>query len=83
MLVLGRKAEEGIVIIFEDKMLKIKILNIDKNSVKIGFEGPKDIKIYRQELYEEIMKENLQAVNVENVEKAVKLLSNYKHGISK
>jgi len=34
----------------------------DNGSIKIGFEAPKDIKIYREEVYEEIVKQNKAAL---------------------
>ncbi|WGS64238.1 carbon storage regulator CsrA [Marinitoga aeolica] len=73
MLVLSRKNDEGITIMIEDKILKIKVLSIEGNAVKIGFEGPKDFKIYREEVYESIMKENISATKVEDISHVKKL----------
>lgn len=73
MLVLSRKLDEGITIMIEDKILKIKILSIDGNAIKIGFDGPRDFKIYREEVYESIMNENISATKVDDVSHVKKL----------
>ena len=60
MLVLTRKLGEGI-IIGED--VRIKIIEMKGGSVRIGIEAPRDRKIYRQEVYDKICQENLEAAN--------------------
>ena len=49
MLVLTRKSHEEIVI---DGHIRVSILKIDGNRVKIGVEAPADVSIRRQELGE-------------------------------
>jgi carbon storage regulator len=49
MLVLTRKSHEEIVI---DGRIRVSILKIDGNRVKIGIEAPPDVSICRQELNE-------------------------------
>ncbi len=51
MLVLKRKIGEAIKIGTD---ITVRILSIDHGDVKIGIEAPKNIKIFREELYEEI-----------------------------
>ena len=58
MLVLTRKLGEGLVL---GPDINLKILEIHKNQIKLGIEAPSDIKIYRNEVYEQIKEENLQA----------------------
>jgi carbon storage regulator len=58
MLVLTRKAGEGIVI---DEDIYISILENKEGRVRIGIKAPKDKKIYRQEVFERICQENRQA----------------------
>ena len=58
MLVLTRKAGEGIVI--GDDVI-IKIIEMKGGGVRIGIDAPKDRKIYRQEIYDRITEENKMA----------------------
>ena len=70
MLILTRKSDESIVI---GNNIQIKILKIQGNQVHIGIEAPKDISVYRQEIYEQIRKENAKAVQPASDER-IKLL---------
>lgn len=58
MLILSRKEEEGILL---SDNIKIKILSIDKGSVKIGIDAPNDVSILREELKIAVTKENKDA----------------------
>ena len=58
MLVLSRKTGESILI---GGSIEVKVLKVDRNTVKLGIEAPREFKVYRKELYERIMLENLQA----------------------
>ncbi len=51
MLVLTRKLNEKIRV--GDDII-VTIIQIDKGSVKIGFEAPENVAIYRDEVYEKI-----------------------------
>ena len=69
MLVLSRRVGESILI---GNDIEITILKIDGGAVKIGITAPKSYKVYRKELYERIMKENIRAseakpVNIKGV----------------
>ncbi|HID69797.1 MAG TPA: carbon storage regulator CsrA [Desulfobacterales bacterium] len=59
MLVLTRKAGEGIVI---GDDITIKVIEMKGGGVRIGIDAPKNRKIYRQEVYDRIIQENREAV---------------------
>jgi len=58
MLILSRKKDESIII---DGNIEVKVLEIDEGKVKLGIEAPKDIEIFREELYKSIKEENIEA----------------------
>ncbi|HTI97851.1 MAG TPA: carbon storage regulator CsrA [Dongiaceae bacterium] len=59
MLILSRKAGECIVI---DGRIRVKIVRVEGDVVKVGIEAPADVPVHRQEVYEEIQRSNQQAV---------------------
>lgn len=72
MLALGRKKGESIII---NDNIEIVIIDITKDSVRIGIQAPKEISIHRKEVFEQIMKENQQAVldiNIKDLKKIFK-----------
>ncbi|MDY0397187.1 carbon storage regulator CsrA [Desulfuromonas thiophila] len=60
MLVLTRKLGEGI-LIGED--IRLQIVEIKGNTVRLGIDAPRHKKIYRQELYDHIQQENRAATS--------------------
>jgi len=60
VLVLARKLDESIVI--GDNII-VKIVSIDNGIVKLGIEAPKDISIIRDELIQEVTKQNRAALH--------------------
>lgn len=59
MLILSRKVDEKIKI-GED--ITITIIETRGDQVKIGIEAPKNVKVFRQEIFDEIQNENKAAV---------------------
>ncbi|WP_061569609.1 carbon storage regulator CsrA [Caldibacillus debilis] len=55
MLVLTRKNGQSIQI---GENIRITILSVQGEQVKIGIEAPKSLEIYRSEIYEQIQAEN-------------------------
>ena len=64
MLILSRKAGESIVI---DGNIRVKIMRVEGEVVKIGIEAPASVPVHRQEVYEEIQRNNEQALVKPNV----------------
>ena len=58
MLVLTRKPGEGIII---GDTVTIRIIEVKSGSIRIGIDAPGDTRIYRQEVYDRIRQENLDA----------------------
>lgn len=71
MLALSRKKNEAIMI---NNNIEITILEIKGDQVKVGISAPKDISIYRKELYLQIQEENRISVTVEGLEALNELL---------
>ena len=64
MLILSRKLGESIVI---DGNIRVKIMRVDGDVVKIGIEAPTSVPVHRQEVYEEIQRSNEQAITKQTV----------------
>jgi carbon storage regulator len=48
MLILTRRPEETLVI---DKSIRVHVMSVNGNQVRIGIEAPKDIEIDREEIF--------------------------------
>ena len=72
MLVLSRKEKESIII---GDNIEIIIQSIDKDNVKIAIIAPKEIKVFRKELIEQVTSENQQAVVSIDRSKLISMLS--------
>ncbi len=59
MLVLSRKLNEAIRIA-ED--ITVRVVRLDRDSVRLGVSAPKNVGIHREEVYLEILQSNLAAV---------------------
>ena len=70
MLVLGRKVGETIHI---GKDIEVTITAIEGDVVKLGIRAPKSVPVHRQEVFEEIRKENQAAsASLEQLKKFTK-----------
>lgn len=72
MLILSRKIDEKIKI-GED--ITLTIIEIRGDQVKIGVEAPKNVKVFRQEVFEAIQSENKAAATQPSADQLSKLLS--------
>lgn len=64
MLVLTRKSGEGIII---GDRIKVIVVEVKGNQVKLGIEAPEELTVYREEVYRKIKEENIMAAQVESV----------------
>ena len=64
MLALSRKKNEALVI---NNNIEITILEIKGDQVKIGISAPKEIPIYRKEVYLQIQEANKEAMSAEGM----------------
>jgi carbon storage regulator len=60
VLILTRKKGESIKI---NDNIEISIVEIKGDTVKLGIEAPKSVKVFRREVYDAIQKENEAALN--------------------
>ena len=58
MLILTRKLGEGITI---DEKIRVVVLEIKGNQIRLGIEAPRETRVYRDEVYKRILEENVQA----------------------
>jgi len=69
MLVLTRRPGESIVV---GQNIVITVIEIKGGQVRIGIDAPREIDVYREEIYEQVRQENLAAIaNVDEIRKAV------------
>ncbi len=74
MLVLSRKAGEGF-LIGDD--ITVKIIESKSGTIRIGIDAPREKKIFRQEVYDKIKQENVEAshwnsVDLDSLDTAIK-----------
>lgn len=71
MLALSRKKNEAIII---NNNVEVTILEVKGDQVKIGITAPKEVPIYRKEVYLQIQESNKAAVSAEGMEALKNLL---------
>jgi len=62
MLVLSRQRDESIII---GNNIVITVVDIRGDKVRLGIEAPTEIPVHRQEVYDAIQRENLQATQLD------------------
>jgi carbon storage regulator len=58
MLVLSRRTNQSIII---NQNIEVIVLDVQKDQIKIGIKAPREISIFRKEIFEEIQQENITA----------------------
>lgn len=64
MLALTRKKNEALIL---NNNIELTILEVKGEQVKIGIKAPKEVSIYRKEVYEQIQSANKEAMDVEDI----------------
>ena len=65
MLALTRKKGESLVV---NNNIEITVLEIRGDQIKIGIQAPKEVPIYRKEVYVQIQMENEEATDIDGLE---------------
>ena len=71
MLALSRKKNEAIVI---NNNIEVTVLEVKGDQVKIGITAPKEVPVYRKEVYVQIQNANQEAVNADGMDALKNLL---------
>ncbi len=72
MLALSRKKNEALVI---NNNIEITVLEVKGEQVKLGISAPKEVPVYRKEVYVQIQEANKEAMAVESVDEINAFLS--------
>ena len=65
MLILTRKTNEAIII---GRDIKITVISVDGNQVKLGITAPHNLSIFREEIIDAIKQENLSAAGISSID---------------
>ena len=71
MLALTRKKGESLVV---NNNIEITVLEIRGDQIKIGISAPKNVPVYRKEVYSQIQKENEASLKADGLEALKNLL---------
>ncbi len=71
MLALSRKKNEALIV---NNNVEITVLEIKGEQVKLGISAPKEVPIYRKEVYVQIQDSNKEAMNLDGIEALQNLL---------
>ena len=70
MLILSRKTNQKIRV---GDSIEIKVIEVRGDQVKIGVEAPRSVKVFREEIYDEIQRENKAALVTGNIDSLAQL----------
>ena len=71
MLALSRKKNEALIV---NNNIEITVLEIKGEQVKLGISAPKEVPVYRKEVYVQIQEANQEAVSMEGLSTLQNLL---------
>lgn len=71
MLALSRKKNEALVI---NNNIEITVLEIKGEQVKLGISAPREVPVYRKEVYVQIQEANQEAMNADGLKNLQELL---------
>jgi len=71
MLALTRKKNEALIL---NNNIEIRILDIRGDQIKIGIEAPREVSIYRKEIYQQIQEVNKESMSTSDVDALNKLI---------
>lgn len=71
MLALSRKKNDAIII---NNNIEITVLEIKGEQVKLGITAPREVPVYRKEVYIQIQEANKEAMNTQAIEELKKLI---------
>ncbi|GFI16844.1 MAG: carbon storage regulator CsrA [Lachnospiraceae bacterium] len=71
MLALSRKKNEALIV---NNNIEITVLEIKGEQVKLGISAPKEVPIYRKEVYAQIQEANSESVNMDGLQALKTLL---------
>ncbi len=70
MLILSRKTNQKIRV---GDSIEITVIEVRGDQVKIGVEAPRSVKVFREEIYDEIQRENKAALVTGNIDSLAQL----------
>ena len=70
MLILSRKTNQTIRV---GDSIEITVIEVRGDQVKIGVEAPQSVKVFREEIYDEIQRENKAALVTGNIDSLAQL----------
>lgn len=71
MLALSRKKNEALIV---NNNIEITVLEIKGEQVKLGISAPKEVPVYRKEVYVQIQEANQEAIDISGMEALKNLL---------